>query len=161
MPGASSLAWWQLRCYSALDTLSSANPSGSAKILHQHLGMRTRGDPKTVVTAVRRELSAIDSNLEAVIEDSQTAFTNQTAFVVSRLGAIGSAIIGILGLLMASVGIYGTVGFAVTQRTHEIGVRMVLGGCCSCSKRPKLKSAQGSAARRRCAGKSRRRRRAE
>jgi putative ABC transport system permease protein len=89
--------------------------------------MRTRGDPKTVVTAVRRELSAIDSNLEAVIEDSQTAFTNQTAFVVSRLGAIGSAIIGILGLLMASVGIYGTVGFAVTQRTHEIGVRMVLG----------------------------------
>jgi putative ABC transport system permease protein len=89
--------------------------------------LRTRGDPKTVVTAVRRELSAIDSNLEAVIEDSQTAFTNQTAFVVSRLGAIGSAIIGILGLLMASVGIYGTVGFAVTQRTHEIGVRMVLG----------------------------------
>ena len=47
--------------------------------------------------------------------------------MVSRVGAIGSAIIGILGLLMATVGIQGTVRFAVTQRTQEIGIRMALG----------------------------------
>jgi putative ABC transport system permease protein len=89
--------------------------------------MRVRGDEGKAVTAIQREFLATHGNLEAVVWDSRTAFTNQSGFVVSRVGAMSCAIIGILGLLMTSVGIYGTVGFAVTQRTQEIGVRMALG----------------------------------
>jgi putative ABC transport system permease protein len=89
--------------------------------------MRVRGDEGKAVTAIEREFRATNGGMEAVVWDSRTAFADQSAFVVSRVGAIGCAIIGVLGLLMTSVGIYGTVGFAVAQRTQEIGVRMALG----------------------------------
>jgi predicted permease len=89
--------------------------------------MRARGDEGRAVAAVQREFQAIGGDLAAEVMDSRAAFSNQAGFVVSRVGAIGSAIIGILGLLMATVGIHGTVRFAVTQRTQEIGIRMALG----------------------------------
>jgi putative ABC transport system permease protein len=88
---------------------------------------RTRGDSQPVILALRRELPMSDSNIEGFLQDLRGWLTFQPKFVLARLGAIGSAIIGIFGLLMASVGIYGSVGFAVSQRTHEVGVRMSLG----------------------------------
>lgn len=89
--------------------------------------LRARGDEGRALAAVQSEFEASRGDLEGEVLDSRTAFTNQPAFAVSRVGAIGSAIIGALGLLMASVGIYGTVGFVVTQRTQEIGIRLALG----------------------------------
>jgi len=88
---------------------------------------RARGDEGGAVAAIQRAFQEQHSDLSVFVGDSRIAFTSQSGFVAARMGAIGSAIIGLLGLAMASVGIYGTVGFAVAQRTHEIGIRLALG----------------------------------
>jgi putative ABC transport system permease protein len=90
-----------------------------------HLIARTTDRPSAMTQQVRDVVLQMDPTAAVTAEPMTT--TIAFAFLPSRLGAMLVGALGLLGALLAMVGLYGVVAFTVARRTSEIGIRLALG----------------------------------
>lgn len=90
-----------------------------------HYFVRARTDAKALLPSLRQSAAELSRGHQVLVYPFDTAIGYQR--LPAQAGGFFSGVLGLLSMLLATVGIYGVVAFSVSQRTREIGIRIALG----------------------------------
>jgi predicted permease len=90
------------------------------------IAIRTTADPETVAPALRAAVASFDETLPVSAIRTMSRHLG-IALMPARLAGSALGVFGLLGLVLASVGMYGIMSYTVSQRRREIGIRMAVG----------------------------------
>ncbi len=92
----------------------------------QTMLVRTKSSPSALAPALDRVVTEIDPRAPHPVVVPMDAATS-VALLPQRVAGGFTAVLGLIGLVLASVGLYGTIAYSVGRRTREIGIRVALG----------------------------------